>query len=224
MENITKEGNILPDIDIFINPQKDSELKYIVDTMMNSSREYFSRVNMELLYPELFRALWHYTLPCFPQPGVEHAMLRSCTVGQENIPCEQMFRRVPTDSGRFFSCLSSFFLSIGMCCAMNSDVTFKDTLFGGLVTEAQDEKTEKRKVTASSGLRAGVSLVLDMYSNRASFGTIADTSSAFSVFIGSSTEFPVLKEDRIAIEPGKEHFLKLSGQVSRIFKETIYFL
>ena len=113
-----------------------------------------------------------------------------------------------------------------MCCALNSDVTFKETLFGGLVTEAQDEKTEKRKVDASSGLRAGVSLVLDMHSNLASFGTIADTSSAFSVFIGSSTEFPVLKEDKIVIEPGKEHFLKLSGQVSRIFKdcETIYFL
>ena len=64
-----------------------------------------------------------------------------------------------------------------MCCALNSEVTFKDTLFGNLVTEAQDEEAEKRKVNASFGLRAGVSLVLDMHSNRASFGTIADTSS-----------------------------------------------
>ena len=106
-----------------------------------------------------------------------------------------------------------------MCCALNSEVTFKDTLFGHLVTEAQDEETEKRKVNASSGLRAGVSLVLDMHSNRASFGTIADISSAFSVFIGSPTVFPVLKEDKITVEPGREHFLKLSGQVSRILNE-----
>ena len=106
-----------------------------------------------------------------------------------------------------------------MCCALNSEVTFKDTLFGNLVTEAQDEEIEKRKVNASSGLRAGVSLVLDMLSNRASFGTIADTSSAFSLFIGSPTAFPVLKEDKITVEPGKEHFLKLSGQVSRILSE-----
>ena len=111
------------------------------------------------------------------------------------------------------------FSSTGMCCALNSEVTFKDTLFGSLVTEAQGEETEKRKVRASSGLRAGVSLVLDMHSNRASFGTIADTSSAFSVFIGSPTEFPVLREDKVAIEPGKEHFLKLSGQVSWMFKD-----
>ena len=100
-----------------------------------------------------------------------------------------------------------------MCCALNSEVTFKESLFGSLVAEAQDEEAEKIKVKSASGLRAGVSLVLDMHSNRASFGTIADTSSAFSVFIGSPTEFPVLKEDKISIEPGKEHFLKLSGQV-----------
>ena len=105
-------------------------------------------------------------------------MLRSCSIGRENVPCEQIFRRV-----------------------------------------AQGEETEKRKVNASSGLRAGVSLVLDMHSNRASFGTIVDTSSAFSVFIGSPTEFPVLREDKIAIEPGKEHFLKLSGQVSWMFND-----
>ena len=106
-----------------------------------------------------------------------------------------------------------------MCCALNSEVTFKETLFGRLVAEAQDEEAEKRKVNASFGLRAGVSLVLDMHSNRASFGTIADTSSGFSVFIGSPTAFPVLKEDKITVEPGKEHFLKLSGQVSRIFND-----
>ena len=120
----------------------------------------------------------------------------------------------------FFLVLSPFtFSRTGMCCALNSEATFKDTLFGRLVTKAQNEETETRKVKASSGLRAGVSLVLDMHSNLASFGTIADTSSAFSVFIGSPTEFPVLKEDKIAIESGKEHFLKLSGQVSRMFKD-----
>ena len=99
IENSTVNSSNLPDIDIFLNPQKASEVKHIVDAMMNTSREYFNRVNMELLFPELFRALWHYTLPCFPQSGVEHAILRSCTIGQENVPCEQIFRRLPTDSG-----------------------------------------------------------------------------------------------------------------------------
>ena len=109
-----------------------------------------------------------------------------------------------------------------MCCALNSEVTFKNTLFGSLVREAQgNEETEKRKVKASSGLQAGLNLVLDLHSNRASFGTIADTSSAFSVFIGAPTEFPMLRRDKIVIEPGKEHFLKLSGQVSWTFKDGI---
>ena len=61
-----------------------------------------------------------------------------------------------------FSFLSCF-PSTGMCCALNSEVTFKDTLFGSLVTEAEGEETEKRKVRASSGLRAGVSLVLALF-------------------------------------------------------------
>ena len=100
-----------------------------------------------------------------------------------------------------------------MCCALNSEVTFKNTIFGNLTREAQDSEVDIRKVNASSGLRAGLSLVLDMHSDRASLGTLVDTSSAFSVFIGTPTEFPVLREDKIAIEPGKEHFLRLSGQV-----------
>ena len=103
-----------------------------------------------------------------------------------------------------------------MCCALNSEVTFKDTFFGDLTREAQNNEVESRKVNASSGLRAGLSLVLDMHSDRASFGTLVDTSIAFSVFIGTPTEFPVLREDKIAIEPGKEHFLRLSGQVGQI--------
>ena len=128
-------------------------------------------------------------------------------------------RGFPLTQVSFFS-FHAFFPSTGMCCALNSEVTFKDTLFGSLVTEAQGEQeTETRKVKTSSGLRAGLNLVLDMHSNRASFGTISDTSNAFSVFIGGPTEFPVLREDKIAIEPGKEHFLKLSGQVSRIFRD-----
>ena len=117
IQNATNEENssILPPIDIFLNPQKESEVKHIVDAMMNTSREYFNRVNMELLYPELFRALWHYTLPCFPHPGVEHAMLRSCTIGQENVPCEKIFRRVPTDSGLLPSFSSLFMSSFQEC-------------------------------------------------------------------------------------------------------------
>ena len=115
IENSTVNSSNTPDIDIFLNPQRASEVKHIVDAMMNTSREYFNRVNMELLYPELFRALWHYTLPCFPHPGVEHAMLRSCTIGQENVPCEKIFRRVPTDSGLLPSFSSLFMSSFQEC-------------------------------------------------------------------------------------------------------------
>ena len=88
-----------PPIDIFINPDRSSELENISSTMMETAKKYFATSDMSRLYPELFRTLWSYTLPCFPEPGIERAMLRSCSVGGLEIPCSDVFKRVPTDSG-----------------------------------------------------------------------------------------------------------------------------
>ena len=105
------------------------------------------------------------------------------------------------------------FSLLGMCCALNSEIAFKNTTFGDLVFKSQNETREKRRIKSAPGLRAGVSLVLDMHSNRASFGTIPDVSRAFSVFIGGSTDFPVLKEQSLLVESGREHRLQLSAEV-----------
>ena len=88
-----------PPIDIFVNPERSSEIKKISSTMMETAKKYFANSDMSRLYPELFRTLWEYTLPCFPEPGIERAMLRSCSVGGLEIPCGDIFKRVPTDSG-----------------------------------------------------------------------------------------------------------------------------
>ena len=105
------------------------------------------------------------------------------------------------------------FSLLGVCCALNSEIAFKNTSFGDLVFEAQNETKEKRRIKSATGLRAGVSLVLDMHSNRASFGTIPDVSRAFSVVIGGSKDFPVLKEQSLLVESGREHRLQLSAEV-----------
>ena len=91
-----------PPIDIFINPGRSSELKNISATMMKTAKKYFRTSDMSSLYPELLRTLWDYTLPCFPEPGMEQAMLRRCTLGGLEIPCNDIFKRVPTDSGLNF--------------------------------------------------------------------------------------------------------------------------
>ena len=43
---------------------------------------------------------------------------------------------------------------------------------------------EKRKVSVSVGKRKGLTLVLDLYSNRATLGTVAKNANAFNIFIG----------------------------------------
>ena len=88
-----------PPIDIFLNPERSSEMENISSTMMETAKKYFATSDMSRLYPELFRTLWEYTLPCLPEPGIERAMLRSCSVGDQEIPCGDIFKRVPTDSG-----------------------------------------------------------------------------------------------------------------------------
>ena len=101
-----------------------------------------------------------------------------------------------------------------MCCALNSVDSMKNTTYGMLVEEMQNNITKSEKKVASSvGRKEGLKLVLDLHSNHASFGTITDNYNAFNVFIGGPSEFPVLRERSVQLEPGKEHSLEFSGQV-----------
>ena len=104
-----------------------------------------------------------------------------------------------------------------MCCALNSLDAMKNTTFGKLVEELQNDEQQKnpeKKVSALVGKREGVSLVVDLHSNHASFGTVTDSYRAFNMFIGGPTEFPVLRERGIQLEPGKEHSLQFSGNIN----------
>ena len=106
-----------------------------------------------------------------------------------------------------------------MCCALNSLDAMKNTTFGKLVEELQNDQQQKspeKKVPALVGKMEGVSLVVDLHSNHASFGTVTDNYRAFNMFIGGPTEFPVLRERGIQLEPGKEHSLQFSGQAISI--------
>ena len=102
-----------------------------------------------------------------------------------------------------------------MCCALNSVDAMKNTTFGKLVEEMQNDNRQN-KLPALVGKREGVSLVVDLHSNHASFGTVTDNYRAFNMFIGGPTEFPVLRERGIQLEPGKEHSLQFSGQAISI--------
>ena len=71
----------------------------------------------------------------------------------------------------------------GMCCALNAGKALQNSTYNRLVEEMQ-EQGEKRKVPVSVGKRNGLKLILDLHSNRASLGTVAEDEDVFNIFIG----------------------------------------
>ena len=179
----------LPSIDMFINPDKKKDKEKIVKEKEEMAKHYFNTSDMRSLYPNLFRILWESTLPCF-------SLLRSCELGGSKINCEEIFSRVPTD--------------MGMCCAVNAEDTLRESTYKTLVKEMQGNVT-KKEVKSKVGKKNGLSLTLDLHSNTVSFGTQDQRYDAFSLFIGEPTEFPMMRERGLQLEPGSEHFVDLSA-------------
>ena len=127
----------------------------------------------------------------------EH-MLVSCEVAGKKIDCSSLFTRVPTDSG--------------MCCALNWQNTLRTSEYKRLV-ESMQGSTANHTMLSQSGKKDGLRLLLDLHSNRVSFGTLNQDFNAFKVFIGQPAEFPVFKQRSLKLQPGREHFVEVKAQV-----------
>ena len=125
-------------------------------------------------------------------------MLVSCEVAGKKTNCSNLFIRVPTDSG--------------MCCAINWENTLKTSDYKGLVQSMQGNNTVG-KMQAQSGEKSGLRLILDLHSNKVSFGTLDKDYDAFKVFIGQPEEFPLVRQRSLKVQPGLEHFVELNAQV-----------
>ena len=126
-------------------------------------------------------------------------MLVSCEVAGQQTNCSSLFTRVPTDSG--------------MCCALNWKNTLRNSDFKDLVESMQDN-TADSKMPSNSGEQSGLRLILDLHSNRVSFGTLDKDYNAFKVFIGKPEEFPLLRQRSLKLQPGLENFVELNAQVN----------
>jgi len=98
----------------------------------------------------------------------------------------------------------------------NAKSTLKKTTYSSLINSLQNLTNPSKTSTEivykiKSGKKNGLSLWLDQHSDKTSFGTIHDDFNGFKVFIGQSSEFPVLREKSLNLEPGRQHFVDLSG-------------
>ena len=126
-------------------------------------------------------------------------MLVSCQLAGLELNCSDLFRKVPTDTG--------------MCCALNILDPLKNSKYQQMMKELQSEVPTKALATSEVGQGNGLRLTLDLHSNTISFGTIDQEYDAFNVFLGQPTEFPMMKERSLKVQPGREHFIDLSAVV-----------
>ena len=100
-----------------------------------------------------------------------------------------------------------------MCCALNAEAALQNTSYGLLVAEMQGQEEQVKVPRGVVGKRDGLKLTLDLHSNRATLGTISEDFDAFSLFLGGPTDFPVLREQSLQLQPGREHSLEIGAQV-----------
>ena len=135
----------------------------------------------------------------FRTPGIsESHLLSSCSWDGRPFPCSSLFRQVPTDSG--------------ICCAFNGESALRQSEYSDLVKEMSGNGGEEEGLRkATLGLEQGLTVRLDQHSGETTFGTVLTDINAFKIWIGSSAEFPVLRRGALMVEPGREHFVELSG-------------
>ena len=116
----------VPNVDVFLNPAKKSFKEQVVKEKKEIAENYFNTVDMQSLYPELFRILWESTLPCFRAQENEQHMLLSCQLAGSEVNWPELFTKVPTDSG--------------MCCALGLDSldSLEDSTYQRLVNDNED--------------------------------------------------------------------------------------
>ena len=199
----TKGSTRKPPIDIYINPDRRQEIEQMEEVVTEPIRTYFKKLNMTAVYPDLFQLLWYSQLPCFPVQNIsEGGLLARCEVAGQEVDCRDIFQTVATDEG--------------ICCAFNAKDVLKSSGYEDLIQKMRGENEQKYNPTSlvpKAGKKNGLKITLDAHYDKVTFGSIFDDAVGMRVFVGEPEEFVVIGERGKVLEPGKEHFLKISGYV-----------
>ena len=190
-----------PNVDIFLNPKKISNRTLLKDHISKKMKELFRNPTFQNRTDALFKLLWHSTIPCAPNHDIyNNGILRKCEWAGNTVNCSDLFKPIPTDSG--------------MCCSFNFVSTLRSSNYSRLMDEMimkNDKENNEHIKKVKVGKRNGLRIILDQHSNQKSPGTISKDYNAMQVFVGGSTEFPLLRDRGFLLEPGQEHFIELSG-------------
>ena len=103
-----------------------------------------------VVYESLLEILWYSQLPCFDVKNItstaqdELSMIKKCSWKEKEMPCQAIFKTLPTDRG--------------MCCSFNMEKAeniFQKSTFSDLVQDMQEFDKSNRYII----------LIIDHYMN-----------------------------------------------------------
>ena len=138
-------------------------------------------------------------------------MIKSCKWQGEILPCSELFKSFPTDSG--------------MCCSFNmkkADEMFKSNQYQKMVDLMQvTDKKQSLEDTKEfnwnndpipqEGRDKGLELILDAHRDIISGGTVMEDFDGFKAIIDSNEQFPLIKRKSILIRPGHNNFVAMEA-------------
>ena len=154
----------------------------------------------------------HTQFPCYDNIHNNNGMIKSCKWQGQFLPCSEIFKPFPTDSG--------------MCCSFNmkkANEMFKANQYQELVKQMQenDKKYSLNKndnvenwnnnPIPQEGRDKGLELILDAHRDIVSGGTVTEDFEGFFAIIDSNEQFPMVKRKSVLIRPGHNNFVAMKA-------------
>ena len=124
-------SNTMPLIDLFLNPDREEELKNLTTLAKLDYIKIFESVT-DKSYENMFELLWYSGNPCFDSNLTseklhQKSLIKKCEWRGDDIPCSWLFKMSPTDRG--------------MCCVLSPsrDLVFRDSRYSKAIQQLQGQ-------------------------------------------------------------------------------------
>lgn len=145
--------DILPDIDLFLNPSRKYELELHIDKERGKYKSAFDNLNYSQSYRNILELLWYSGNPCNDVLNItsefqgEKSLLKECYWKGRKIDCSELFIMTPTDKG--------------MCCVL----TLKEDLnpkskYESIINDLQSQDKTNKLNTDEKNAKFGKNLLI----------------------------------------------------------------
>ena len=120
-------------LNLLLDPEKEEERKAKINKTRMEYKDNFGGMNYTVVYENLLEILWYSQLPCFDVKNItstaqdELSMIKKCSWKEKEMPCQEIFKTLPTDRG--------------MCCSFNMEKAeniFQKSTYSDLVQDMQE--------------------------------------------------------------------------------------